>query len=128
MMREEMMMKHLAMNKFVATAASFTDIDKLNTDVQGEIAKVVELGFFNDAKTFNPGQPISRGQAALTLARYLAGAEGVKAYAEKEQLEKKVVLFEDIPASYKNGSAYQQELFYAALIVKYEGAFSQTKL
>lgn len=111
-----------------SAAESFTDIGKLEAGVQAEVVKAVELGFFNDAPLFNPGNQITRGQAALTLARYLSGEEGVKAYALVHQLESKVTPFDDIPVQYKDGNAYQQELFYSSLILKQAGAFTQAQL
>ncbi|WP_342513205.1 S-layer homology domain-containing protein [Sporosarcina sp. FSL K6-1522] len=112
----------------VASAASFTDTDNLGDQVKAEVNKAVELGFFNDGTKFNPSANITRGQAALTLARYIAGDSTLKAYAEAKGLEGKVTAFVDVPASYKNGETFQQELFYASLIVKNAGAFTQDNL
>lgn len=112
----------------VASAAEFTDIDGLDAKVKAEVNKAVELGFFKDGEKFNPATQINRGQAALTLARYIADSNDLKAYAEKEGLEASVTAFKDVPASFKDGEDYQAELFYASLIVKKAGAFTQENL
>lgn len=112
----------------IASAAAFTDLDRVDESVKAEIDNAVELGFFNDGTKFNPSTKITRGQAALTLARYIAGEQTVKAYAEANKLEDKVTAFKDVPASYKNGADFQQELYYASLIVKNAEAFTQANL
>lgn len=115
----------------VAAAASFTDTSNLDATVKGEIDRAVELGFFKDGEKFNPSNKINRGQAALTLARYVAGGNdtaALKAYVESKNLESSVTAFNDVPASYKTGTDSQQELYYASLIVKNAGAFTQDNL
>ncbi|MHA6259041.1 S-layer homology domain-containing protein [Sporosarcina sp. CAU 1771] len=112
----------------VASAASYTDIGQVSSSVQAEIHQAAALGFFNDGTHFNPSGKITRGQAALTLARYLAGNSTVKDFAIANSLEGSVTPFTDIPTSFKTGAAFQQELFYASLIVKNEGAFTQANL
>lgn len=112
----------------VASAASFKDLGSVGTSVKAEIDRAVELGFFKDATTFNPAKNIPRSQAAITLARYIAGEDSVKTYVEKHNLESEVTPFTDVPVSFKTGPDYQQELYYASLIVKNAGAFSQSAL
>ena len=114
-----------------AFAAQATDIQKLHPTDKAFVEKSIELGYFLDRPTFNPDQPITRGQAAKTLAREVTGGKTIadyKAYVEKEQLEKKVKPFKDVPVSYKTGNASQQELYYVSLIVKHAGAFTQDNL
>lgn len=112
----------------LASAASFTDTDKVGDKVKAEIDKAVELGFFIDAEKFNPANTLNRSQAALTLARYISGTSDLKSYVETKELEKSVTPFKDVPASLKDGAAYQAELYYASLIVKNAGAFTQETL
>lgn len=112
----------------VASAAGFTDIENIGTGVQAEINQAVNLGFFKEAPKFNPSTKITRGQAALTLARYIAGESTVKAYVEANNLESTVTAFNDVPVSYKNGADFQQELYYASLVVKNADAFTQSTL
>lgn len=112
----------------VASAAGFTDIGSIDASVKAEIHKAVDLGFFNDGTTFNPSVTINRGQAALTLARYIAGESTVKQFVDLHGLENNVTPFTDIPVSYKTGQVYQQELYYASLVVKQAGAFTQSTL
>lgn len=112
----------------VASAAGFTDIGKISSSVQAEINEAVDLGFFKDATTFNPSVKITRGQAALTLARYIAGDATVKEFVAAHDLESKVIPFADVPTTYKNGKEFEQELYYASLVVKNAGAFTQNKL
>lgn len=114
-----------------ALAAKATDINKLHPTDKAFVEKSIELGYFLDRPTFNPDQPITRGQAAKTLAREVTGGKTIadyKAFVEKEQLEKKVKPFKDVPSSYKTGNASQQELYYVSLIVKHAGAFTQDQL
>ena len=114
-----------------ALAAQATDINKLHPTDKAFVEKSIELGYFLDRPTFNPDQPITRGQAAKTLAREVTGGQTIddyKAFVEKEGLEKKVTPFKDVPVSYKTGTKSQQELYYVSLIVKNAGAFTQDHL
>ncbi|MHA6259032.1 S-layer homology domain-containing protein [Sporosarcina sp. CAU 1771] len=112
-------------------AAGFTDLDNVGSDVQAEVNQAVDLGFFKDATKFNPSAKINRSQAALTLARYIAGGSttaDLKAYVETHNLEANGAAFSDVPTSYKTGADYEEELYYASFIVKKAGAFTQANL
>lgn len=112
----------------VASAAGFTDIGSINASVQAEIHQAEALGFFNDGTLFKPAVKITRGQAALTLARYIATGSSVQDYVVANNLESSVNPFDDIPTTHKYGAAYQQELYFASLVVKDAGAFTQNNL
>lgn len=109
-----------------AMAASFTDTGKLPEKIKGEVERAVELGYFQDSEKFNPAASITRGQVALVIARQVSGVAandiaGLKAYVAKHGLEEKVTPFADV----KKG---ETELYYASLIVKNAGAFTQDSL
>ena len=112
----------------MASASAFMDIGKYEASVQAEINEAVELGLFKDAKLFNPGAKMTRKQAALTVARHIAGESSVKDYVLEHDLESKVTPFDDVPVRYKNGAEYEQELYYASLVVKEMKAFTQKEL
>lgn len=109
----------------MVSASELTDIGNYDVSVQAEINEAVALGLFKDAKSFNLGAKMTRRQAALTVARYVAGESSVKDYVLEHNLESTVTLFDDLPVSYKEGPEYQQELYYASLIVKEMKAFTQ---
>lgn len=115
----------------MASAASFTDLDKVGEDVKKEIDRAVDLGYFKIGDKFNPSVSINRSQAALTLARHLAGGSTLQDlidYVVAEDIEAKVTAFDDVGMDFKNGADYQKELYYASLIVKNAGAFTQANL
>lgn len=111
-----------------ASAASFTDTTHLATATQQEINEAVALGFFKDGTTFNPGRTMTRGQVALTTARAIAGDQSPQAFVLAFGLEQQVTPFLDVPMSFKTGSESERELYYASLVVKDAGAFTQPTL
>lgn len=112
-------------------AASFTDIQNLHKDTQSEIHKAVEIGYFKDGQSFNPTQQLKRSHATLTIARAIAGGssiEHLRQYVDLHHLMANKTPFVDVPISFRAGTASQQELFYASLIVKDIGAFTNPYL
>lgn len=118
----------LIASPMTVSAASFTDIGQLAPKTQAEINEAVTLGLFKDATAFNPQRAMSRGQVTLTVARAIAGDQTPQQFVERFGLERQVTPFMDVPVAFKSGNAGERELYFASLIVKDAGAFTQPKL
>lgn len=118
----------LIASPMTVSAASFTDIGQLAPKTQAEINEAVTLGLFKDATAFNPQRAMTRGQVTLTIARAIAGDQSPQAFVLAFGLEQQVTPFLDVPTSFKTGSESERELYYASLVVKDAGAFTQPTL
>ena len=122
------MLKSIVLATMLLATPSFTDTEQLPKQTQQEIKEAVDLGLFKDAEKFNPTQAMTRQQVVLTVARAIAGEQTPKQFVESFNLEREVTPFMDVPVAFKTGNASEQELYYASLLVKDAGAFTQPKL
>ena len=111
-----------------ASAAGFNDTSNYDKETLAELDRAVELGFVKgyDNGDFKPNAYVTRGQVAKIIARHLVSAagydtdlNGLKEYVTDFELTEG---FTDVP---EKGDS---ELFYASLIVKAAGAFTQDTL